>query len=125
MLKYKLCGLLILMSLSVNIYAKPYIGGSFEDEIGKYDSPAIKVIIDAASKTCRKMFKGDFIIEHWLYKPTEDEVYLTGRTSSWFSFKEADCSYRPSNKSAAGSKSPGGLNIMGEYEKFKTENWSN
>lgn len=100
--------LLVWIFMSVNGHAKPYVNGAFEDKIGTYDSPAIKLIINEASKVCLKMFKNDFIIEYWVYKPNQDEVYLTGRTRSWFFPKKADCSYRPSNKSAGGNKFPGG-----------------
>lgn len=110
----------LFLLLSGNISAKPSIDGTYEDEVGKYDTPDIKLAVVQASKVCTSMFKGDFIIAHWLYAPNRDEIYLTGRTHGWLFYKEADCSYRPSNRSATGGKYPSGLNIMGEYEKFQT-----
>ncbi len=119
--RQKLCTLLILVS--VNIYARPYGEGLFEDEIGKYDNQNIKVIVEEASKVCINLLKGDFIIKHWLYKPNQDEVFLTGRTREWFFYKEAQCSYRPSNQSAGAIKFPRGFNILGKHEDFKTNNY--
>ena len=72
------------------------------------------------------MFGGDFIAEHWVYKPRNDEVYITGRTKGFFDdrikwfVQNTDCSFRPSNRSAAGGKFPKGLNIAGKYERFST-----
>lgn len=117
----KLYAILMVLIVSAKIEAKPYIGGTFQDEIGRYDRPDIQITVEEANKVCNNMFKNDFIVEHWLYAPNRDEVYLTGRTHGWLFPKEASCSYRPSNKSATGSKYPSGFNIMGEHEKFKTD----
>lgn len=109
-----------LIFITVTAAAKPYINGTFQDDIGQYDTPAIKASVIEASKICIAMFKGDFIVTHWLYAPKRDEVYLTGKTRSWFFPKNVDCSYRPSNQSATGSKYANGPNMLGEYEHFTT-----
>ncbi|KTC98361.1 hypothetical protein [Legionella erythra] len=100
--------------------ATPYLGGSFQGDMGHYDNEAIAKVVNEASQVCTAMFKGDFEITHWLYKPKQDEVYLTGNTSRWF-YDKAGCSYRPSDHSATGSQYPAPPNFFGDYEKFSTK----